>query len=85
MTKSLKTVAKGYEYNTTYDLDPRRFESIIKVLEASRDNLDRACAVHICMNIDSLSFDKSLINKTLKKLLSSMKTRIWLLLSNGKE
>lgn len=57
----------GYPYNSNYTLNPRQFERIIKVLEASRDNLNRAYAVHICIQISDLSFDKTLINTTLTK------------------
>lgn len=71
MPKSLKTVAKGYTYNTNYNLDSRRFESIIEVLESSRDNLNKPQVAHIVLQVESADFDKSSINKALIKSLSS--------------
>lgn len=70
MPKSLKTVAKGYTYNTNYNLDSRRFESIIEVLESSRDNLNKPKVAHFVLQIESADFDKSSINKALTKSLS---------------
>ena len=70
MPKSLKTVAKGYTYNTNYNLDSRRFESIIQVLESSRDNLNKPKVAHFVLQIESADFDKSSINKALTKSLS---------------
>ena len=70
MPKSIKTVAKNYTYNTNYELDPRRFESVIKVLESSRDNLNKPKAVHIVLRVESVNFQKSLINEALTKTLS---------------
>lgn len=66
MPKTVKSVAKHYLWNTNYDLDARHFESIIKVLEQSADNLNKPQAAHIVLQIDTLDFDKSLINETLK-------------------
>lgn len=70
MPKSIKTVAKDYSYNTNYNLDSRRFESIIEVLESSRDNLNKPQVAHIVLQVESADFDKSSINKALTKTLS---------------
>jgi len=70
MPKSIKTVAKNYTYNTNYNLDSRRFESIIEVLESSRDNLNKPQVAHIVLQVESADFDKSSINKQLTKTLS---------------
>lgn len=70
MPKSIKTIAKGYTYNTNYKLDSRRFESIIEVLESSRDNLNKPQVAHICLQVESADFDKSSINNVLTKSLS---------------
>lgn len=71
MPLSIKTVAKGYTYNTNYNPDPRRFQSIIKVLEDSRDNLNKPQVAHIVIQIESLAFNKSLINEALTKAIST--------------
>jgi len=71
MPKSLKNVSKGYTYNTNYNLDSRRFESIIEVLESSRDNLNKPQVAHIVLQVESAGFNKSSINKELTKALSS--------------
>ena len=70
MPKSIKTVAKSYTYNTNYTLDSRRFESILTVLESSRDNLNKPQSAHICLQVDSANFDKSSINTALTKSLA---------------
>jgi len=70
MPKSIKTIAKSYTYNTNYNLDSRRFESIIEVLESSRDNLNKPQVAHICLQVDTADFNKSLINTVLTKTLS---------------
>lgn len=70
MPKSIKTVAKSYTYNTNYTLDSRRFESILKVLESSRDNLNKPQVAHIVLQVESSDFDKSSINLALTKTLS---------------
>ena len=70
MPKSIKSIAKGYTYNTNYTLDSRRFESIIEVLENSRDNLNKPQSAHICLQVDSANFDKSSINTALTKSLA---------------
>ena len=70
MPKSIKTVAKSYTYNTNYTLDSRRFESILKVLESSRDNLNKPQVAHIVLQVESADFDKSSINLALTKTLS---------------
>lgn len=69
MPKSIKNIAKGYTYNTNYKLDSRRFESTIKVLENSRDNLNKPQVAHICLQVNTSEFNKSLINETLNKSL----------------
>lgn len=69
MPKSIKKIAKQYTYNTNYNLDSRRFESIIKVLEKSRDHLNKPQVAHIVLQIDSSNFDKSSINTALTKTL----------------
>lgn len=82
MPKTLKSVSKGYTYNTNYNLDPRRFESIIRLLEDSRDNLSKADAAHIVISLENSDFDLSSINQLLIKLLQKgMNTRLWVLLS----
>lgn len=82
MPKTLKSVSKGYSYNSNYRLDPRRFESIIRLLEDSRDYLNKPDAVHIVITLDSHNFDISSINNLLEKLLvKNMNTRLWILLS----
>jgi hypothetical protein len=70
MPKSIKTVAKSYTYNTNYTLDSRRFESILTVLESSRDNLNKPQVAHIVLQVESANFDKSSINTALTKTLS---------------
>ena len=65
MPKSIKTVAKSYTYNTNYTLDSRRFESILTVLESSRDNLNKPQVAHIVLQVESADFDKSSINLAL--------------------
>lgn len=70
MPKSIKTIARNYTYNTNYNLDSRRFESIINVLENSRDNLNKPQVAHICLQIDTADFNKSLINESLTKALT---------------
>ena len=70
MPKSIKSISKNYTYNTNYNLDARRFESIIKVLENSRDHLNKPQVAHICLQVDSAYFDKSSINKSLIKSLT---------------
>ena len=70
MPKSIKTVASNYTYNTNYKLNARRFESILEVLEASRDNLNKPQVAHICLQVDSADFNKSSINTVLTKALS---------------
>ena len=47
MPKTVKSVAKHYTYNTTYTLNPRRLESIINVLEKSKDHLNRDGSVNL--------------------------------------
>ena len=69
MPKTLKSVSKQYTYNTNYILSPKRLESIIKVIESSRDNLNRSNVAHITIWVDSVDFDKSVINRTLDKAL----------------
>lgn len=66
MPKTVKSVAKDYTYNTTYTLDARRLESIIQVLESSRDYLNKPQVAHIVLQVESIDFDKSLINTALK-------------------
>ena len=70
MPKSIKTEAKSYTYNTNYTLDSRRFESILTVLESSRDNLNKPQVAHIVLQVESADFDKSSINLALTKTLS---------------
>lgn len=70
MPKSIKSISKHYTYNTNYNLDARRFESIIEVLENSRDHLNKPQVAHICLQVDSAYFDKSSINKALIKSLT---------------
>ncbi len=70
MPKSIKSIAKGYTYNTNYTLDSRRFESIIEVLENSRDNLNKPQSAHICLQVDNPNFDKSSIHTALTKSLA---------------
>lgn len=70
MPKSIKTVANNYTYNTNYNLDSRRFESILTVLESSRDNLNKPQVAHIVLQVESVDFDKSSINTALIKSLS---------------
>lgn len=69
MPKTVKSVAKHYTYNTTYTLNPRRLESIINVLEKSKDHLNKPQVAHIVLQVDSIDFDKSSINVVLKELL----------------
>lgn len=66
MPKTLKSVCKGYDYNKNYTLSPRRFETIIKVLEDSKNNLNKANVAHIVLQVDNQDFNKSSINATLK-------------------
>ncbi len=79
MPKTVKSVSKGYAYNTHYELDARKLESIIRLLEDSRDYLSKAYAVHIVITLENNDFDVSLINKILEKVLNKMNTRFWLL------
>lgn len=80
MPKTLKSVSKGYSYNTRYTIDPRRLESIIRLLEDSRDYLSKATAVHIVLTLeDDTTFNREIINKTMKKIFTKMNTRLWLL------
>jgi hypothetical protein len=81
MPKTLKSVSKGYAYNINYKIDPIRLESIIRLLEDSRDYLSKAYAVHIVITLENNDFDVSLINKTIKKVLNKMNTRLWFLYS----
>jgi hypothetical protein len=69
MTKTLKSVSKGFTVNSAYDLDPYQLDSIIRVLKSSRDNLNKAQVAHISIKLKTLEFDKSLINTTLIKIL----------------
>lgn len=69
MPKTVKSVSKNYTYNTNYKLDPRRFEGVINVLEASRDHLNKPQVAHIVLQVESIDFDKSLINTALKAVL----------------
>jgi hypothetical protein len=71
MPKTVKSVAKHYPYNTNYKLDARRLESIIQVLEASKDNLNKPQVAHIVLQVESIDFDKSSINTTLKSVLEN--------------
>ena len=70
MPVTLKSVAKNYTYNTNYDLDARRFQSIIKVLEESRDNLNKPQVAHIDIQVDDPNFDNTQVNSTLTKVLA---------------
>jgi len=80
MPKTLKSVSKGYQYNTNYTLDPRRLESIIRLLENSRDNLSKSKCCHLVITLENNDFNMSLINKTLGKVLQkNMNTRLWIL------
>ncbi len=69
MPKTLKSVSKQYTYNTNYSLSPKRLESIIRVIEDSRDNLNKANIAHIVIWVGSADFDKSIINVTFDKAL----------------
>lgn len=69
MTKTIKSVSKGFTVNPAYDLDPYQLDSIIRVLKSSRDNLNKAQVAHISIKLKTLEFDKSLINTTLTKVL----------------
>lgn len=71
MPKTVKSVAKDYTYNTTYTLDARRLESIIQVLESSRDCLNKPQVAHIVLQVESIEFDKSSINTELKAVLEN--------------
>lgn len=71
MPKTVKSVAKHYTYNTTYTLDARRLESIIQVLESSRDHLNKPQVAHIVLQVESIEFDKSSINTELKAVLEN--------------
>ena len=71
MPKTVKSVAKNYTYNTTYTLDARRLESIIQVLESSRDHLNKPQVAHIVLQVESIKFDKSSINTELKAVLEN--------------
>jgi hypothetical protein len=66
MPKTVKSVAKGYAVNINYDLDPRRLESVINVLEESKKNLSKSHVAHIVLQVENKNFNKSLINETLK-------------------
>lgn len=79
MPKTLKSVSKGYSHNLNYSLSPRRFESIIKVLENSRDNLSKAHVAHVVLQVDDEKFNKSLINEVLKQALEEIRNWLWLL------
>lgn len=82
MPKTLKSVSKNYSYNTRYTINPKRLESIIRLLEDSKDNLNKPCAVHIVMlfnDEDREMFDRKVINKVLKKVFKELDTRLWLL------
>jgi len=70
MPRTVKSVAKSYTYNTNYTLDARRFQSIINVLEESRDNLNKPQVAHIVIQVDDPNFDKTQINNTLTQLLN---------------
>ena len=67
MPVTVKSVANNYTYNTNYDLNSRLLISIIKVLEESRDNLNKPHVAHISVQIDDPNFDKSKINSVLNK------------------
>lgn len=69
MPRTLKSVSKQYTYNTNYSLSPKRLESIIRVVENSRDNLNKANIAHIVIWVGSADFDKSIINVTFDKAL----------------
>jgi hypothetical protein len=69
MPRTLKSVSKQYTYNTNYSLSPKRLESIIRVIENSRDNLNKANIAHIVIWVGSADFDKSIINITFDKAL----------------
>ena len=69
MPRTLKSVSKQYTYNTNYSLSPKRLESIIRVIESSRDNLNKANVAHIVIWVGSADFDKSIINVTFEKAL----------------
>ena len=69
MPRTLKSVSKQYTYNTNYNLSPKRLESIIRVIENSRDNLNKANVAHIVIWVGSADFDKSIINVTFEKAL----------------
>ena len=69
MPRTLKSVSKQYTYNTNYSLSPKRLESIIRVIENSRDNLNKANIAHIVIWVGSADFDKSIINVTFDKAL----------------
>lgn len=69
MPRTLKSISKQYTYNTNYSLSPKRLESIIRVIENSRDNLNKANIAHIVIWLGSADFDKSIINVTFDKAL----------------
>lgn len=69
MPRTLKSISKQYTYNTNYNLSPKRLESIIRVIENSRDNLNKANVAHIVIWVGSADFDKSIINVTFEKAL----------------
>jgi hypothetical protein len=69
MPVTVKSVLKGYEGNENYPLNPRQLASILRVLETSKDYLSKPMAVHLILSVDSLDFDKSLINAVLIKAL----------------
>lgn len=69
MPRTLKSISKQYTYNTNYSLSPKRLESIIRVIENSRDNLNKANIAHIVIWVGSADFDKSIINVTFDKAL----------------
>jgi len=69
MPRTLKSVSKQYTYNTNYSLSPKRLESIIRVIENSKDNLNKANIAHIVIWVGSADFDKSIINVTFEKAL----------------
>lgn len=74
MPVTVKSVAKGYTYNTNYDLDARRFRSIIGVLENSRDYLNKPQVAHIVLQVEEATFNKTAINEALTKTLSKLDT-----------
>jgi hypothetical protein len=77
MPRTLKSVSKGYPYNTNYELEPMKFKSIIRLLEDSRDYLSKAYAAHIVVTLENNNFNVSSINEVLIKVLENdMNTRL---------